>query len=228
MKHYAFLICAIVLGGLCQGQNPQNLIPHPYVGVAAELMGGGYAPFAVEGMVGVQVESRWFSFDANAAYDNGHKEDDGTSPNPKGHDRYLAGTAYLRLPSSWFVGAGARWSQISTTNYKKSGWRPTFGGGKDVYTDNCLEQNCVGHFNFRLAADYILPGTDWQNGSQGPAFSIWFPSPSVRKHVYFKETIDVLRYHDTVTDRSDLTLTRQQQANRHSDCFVEFALIFRF
>lgn len=228
MKHYRFLIFATTLVGLCQALNAQSFMPHPYVGVSAELMGGGYAPLAAKGTIGFQVQSRWLSFDASAAYDNGHKSNDGTQPNPKGHDRYLATTAYLRLPSGWFVGPGARWSQLSSTNYTKSAWRPTFGGAKDFLTSDCLKENCVGQFNFRISADYVLPGNDWQNGSQGPSISFWFPSPSVRRHFYLRETIEVYRFHDTVTDRTDLALTREQQRNHSHDSFAEFALIFRF
>lgn len=228
MKRYYCLILAITLTGVSHAQNPQSWFPHPYVGISGLLMGGGYWPFAAGGTAGFQVESRWISFDAHAAYDNGHKVNDNDQPNPKGHDRYLGSTLYFRLPSDWFVGTGASWSQLSTTNYTKGGWRPRFGGGKDVFTHNCLKENCVGNFNFRLSADYILPGTDWQNGSQGLGFTVSFPSPAVRKHFYLRESLQILRFHDTVTDRTNLALTRIQKGNRHFDSSAEFELVYRF
>lgn len=228
MPRYFSLILAITLSGFSYAQNPQSWLPHPYVGIAGEMMGGGYWPFAAKGAVGFQVESRWFSFDAHAAYDNGHKTNDGDQPNPKGHDRYLGSSLYFRMPKGWFLGPGASWSQLSTTNYTKGSWRPTIGGGKDVFTMDCLNENCKGNFNFRLSVDYVPAWKDWQNGSQGPEFSIWFPSPAVRKHVYFHETIGIFRFHDTVTDRTNRQLTREQEGRHHFDSFGTFELVFRF
>ena len=224
MRYYSLLII-LALSSFSYAQKP---IPRPFLYVGADLMGAGYSPLAFEGGVGFQIDSRRFLMDASAYYDNGHKTNDGVQPNPKGHDRGLIGSAYYRLPSNWFFGAGARWSQLSTTKYTKSAWRPTFGGGKDFFSNNCQPDNCVGQFSMRASVDYVMPGSDWQNGSQGPLLTLYMPSPSLKKHFFYRQTLGIYRFHDTVTDRTDPVLTRQQTGNHHGDSYLEFAIIYRF
>jgi hypothetical protein len=72
-------------------------------------MGGGYAPLAYRAETGIDLESTHVIVRALAAYDDGHKTNDGDQPNPKGHDRYLESTAYFRIRSVWFFGGGWRW-----------------------------------------------------------------------------------------------------------------------
>jgi hypothetical protein len=191
-------------------------------------MGGGYAPVAAMGGAGVRIDSRYFLLDASGSYDNGHKTNDNDQPNPSGHDRGLDGTAYVRLYRGWFFGGGFRWSQLSTTNYAKSGSRPTFGGGRDYFAHNCARENCVREFSMRLSVDYLTRGTDWQNGSQGPLLTFYTPSPSLKRHVFYRESFGVYIFHDTVTDRTNLSMTQQQMSNHHTDSFAEFTIMYRF
>lgn len=209
-------------------QQPSSLLPHPFVYAGAGLMGGGYAPLAAEAGGGLRIDSRHFLAFAEGSYDNGHKTNDNDQPNPKGHDRGLAGSAYFRLSSGWFAGVGARWSQLSTTNYTKSGWRPTFGGGKDYFHKKCALETCGADYSMRLGVDYILPGTDHSNATQGPLISFYMPSPSARGHIFFRETIGVYTFHETVTDPSNLTLTRQQIGHRSVTSFGELTVMYRF
>lgn len=221
--------CSIVLVLLYgSGLYGQNIIPHPYVFGGPEGMGGGYAPLAWVGAGGFRIDSQHFIVDAYGEYDNGHKVNDNDQPNPNGHDRGLVGSAYYRLPAGWAVGAGARWSELSTTNYNKSAWRPTFGGSKDYFGNHCQEQNCAGEFTMRMGVDYVLPGTDWQNRSQGPLFSLYIPSPAVQAHIFYRETVGIYRFHETVTAPTDAALTSQQLADHGFDAFAEFTLMFRF
>jgi hypothetical protein len=206
----------------------QDLIPRPYAFAGGEGMGGGYAPFAVIGGGGFRIDSNRFVLDANSWYDNGHKVNDNVQPNPNGHDRGLVGSAYYRLPSGWSFGAGARWSELSTTNYKKSSWEPTFGGSKDFFNGNCHPEICRGDFSMQVRVDYMLKGSNWQNGTQGPLFSIYFPSPSVKAHIFYRETVGIYRFYDTVTDRTNAFLTREQMSNHHWDSFAEFTVMYRF
>jgi len=209
-------------------QQLPDLVPRPFLYAGAGLMGAGYAPLAAEAGVGLRIDSRHFLASAEGTYDNGHKTNDNTEPNPKGHDRGLDGAAYFRFSSGWFSGAGVRWSQLSTTNYTKGAWRPTFGGGKDYFHNNCAIEDCVSDFSMRLGVDYVLPGTDHANALQGPLLSIYLPSPSAKRHIFFRQTLGIYEFHQTVTDPSNLTLTRQQIGQRSATAFGELTVMYRF
>jgi hypothetical protein len=191
-------------------------------------MGGGYAPFAEVGGAGFRIDSKHFLVDADGQYDNGRKVNDNDQPNPKGHNRGLVGSAYYRLPSAWSFGVGVRWSELSTTNYRKSSWAPTFGGSKDYFRHHCPPENCSGDFSLRLGIDYMLKGSNWQNGTQGPLFTLYVPSPATKGHIFWRETVGVYRVYDTVTDRTNALLTSQEMSNHSWDNFAEFTLMYRF
>lgn len=235
MRHYFFLI-TLTLASAVHAQNfvgpasplTRQLLPHPYVFAGPEGMGGGYAPFAVIAGAGIAIESQHFILDANAWYDNGHKTNDNDQPNPKGHDRGLVGSAYFRLSSGWAFGGGYRWSQLSTTNYTKGGSRPTFGGSRDFFVEGCRAEDCRGTFTMRIGVDYVLPGTDHQNASQGPLISFYTPSPSLKRHLFFREKLGIYRFHDTVTDPTNAILTREQTSHHSFDSFLELTLMYRF
>jgi hypothetical protein len=195
-------------------QQSPGFLPRPFAYAGAGLMGGGYAPLASEGGGGLRVDSRHFLASAEGWYDNGHKANDNDLPNPNGHDRGLDGAAYFRLSSGCFFGMGARWSQLSTTNYTKSAWRPMFGGGKDYFYKTCALENCVADFSMRLGADYVLPGADHSNALQGLLVSFYMPSPAAKGHIFFRETLGIYEFHETLTEPSNLTLTREQIGNR--------------
>ena len=191
-------------------------------------MGGGYAPLAAVGGAGFRIDSHRFLLDASGQYDNGHKVNDNNQPNANGHNRGLVGSAYYRLPSGWSFGAGARWSELSTTNYKKSSWEPTFGGRKDYFHKHCPRENCMRDFSMQLGVDYMLKGSNWKNGTQGPLFTLYLPSPLAKAHIFWRETVGIYRVYDTVTDRTNALLTSQQMSNRHWDTFASFTLMYRF
>jgi hypothetical protein len=224
MRRYTILFTLLSSSMLFAQQN----LPHPYAFAGAELMGGGYSPLAAIGGAGFRIDAKHFLLDTNGWYDNGHKTNDNNQPNPKGHDRGLAGSTYYRLSSGWFMGAGARWSELLTTNYKKSAWRPTFGGGKDYIHQRCALEDCITDFSMRIGVDYVLPGSDWTNGSQGPLVTIYIPSPSVKAHIFYRETVGMYRFHDTVTDRTNAILTREQMSHHSGDAFSEFTVMYRF
>ena len=206
----------------------QDLIPRPYVFAGGESMGGGYAPFAAVGGAGFRIDSKRLLLDANGQYDNGRKVNDNDQPNPNGHDRGLVGSAYFRLPAAWSFGAGVRWSELSTTNYRKSSWAPTIGGSKDYFRHHCQLESCRGDFSLRFGVDYMLKGSNWQNGTQGPLFTFYVPSPAAKAHIFWRETVGIYRVYDTVTDRTNATLTSQQMSNHNWDNFAEFTLMYRF
>jgi hypothetical protein len=209
-------------------QQPYGLIPRPFFYAGAGLMGGGYAPLAAGAGGGLRIDSRRLLASAEGSYDNGRKTDDGDQPNPKGHDRGLDGAAYFRLSSGWFLGAGARWSQLSTTNYTKTGWRPTLGGGKDYFHRKCAGEDCIPDFSMRLGVDYVTPGTDHCNAVQGPLISLYMPSPSAKGHFFFRMTEGIYEFHETVTEPSNALLTRQQTGDRSVTSSGELTLMYRF
>jgi len=88
MRHYLLLIMLVCGSAL----HAQNLFPRPYAYFGPEGMGGGYSPIAFLAGAGFRIDSKSFIFDANANYDNGHKTNDNTGINEKGHDRGLAGS----------------------------------------------------------------------------------------------------------------------------------------
>lgn len=191
-------------------------------------MGGGYAPFAEVGGAGLRIDSKHFLVDADGQYDSGRKVNDNDQPNPSGHERGLVGSAYYRLPGAWSFGAGIRWSELATTNYRKSSWAPTIGGSKDYFRHHCQLETCSGDFSLRLGVDYMLKGSNWQNGTQGPLFTFFVPSPSTKGHIFWRETVGIYRVYDTVTDRTNALLTSQQMSTHSWDNFAEFTLMYRF
>jgi hypothetical protein len=201
-------------------------IPLPYIYFGPSVMGGGYAPLAYRAETGIDLESTHVIVRALAAYDDGHKTNDGDQPNPKGHDRYLESAAYFRMRSVWFFGGGWRWSQLSTTNYTKGGARPEFGGGYDWFLRPC--DGCRRDFSMRIDADWVMSGTDWQNGSHGPSTTLTFPTPSEKRHLFWKQTIGIYRFHETVTEPNNLPLVHLQRSQKNFDSTVDFGMVYRF
>jgi hypothetical protein len=74
----------------------------------------------------------------------------------------------------------------------------------------------------------MLKGSNWQNGMQGPLFTFYVPSPAAKAHIFWRETVGIYRVYDTVTDRTNATLTSQQMSNHNWDNFAEFTLMYRF
>lgn len=222
LLRYCFLIVFCVMP-----LRAQDLLPRPFVYAGPEGMGGGYAPLAFEGGIGLRIDSKHFLADATASYDNGHKIDDNDQPNPSGHDRGLTGAMYYRLSSGWAFGGGARWNELVTTNYYKSAWRPTLGGSKDIIMGACGE-NCKPSFDMRIGVDWLMSGTDRMNGSHGPLISLYLPTPSLKGHLFYRETVGVYRFHTTVTEPSNIPLTEQQMSQHYFDRFVEMTVMYRF
>jgi hypothetical protein len=207
-----------------------QFLPRPFVYAGPGFMPGGYAPLAALGGVGLRIDARRLLMNFEGSYDNGHKVNDNDQPNPKGHDRGLAGSVYYRLSSGWFLGAGGRWSQLSTTKYTKTGARPTFGGGKDYFHRlNCDgdDESCV-HFSMRISVDYVLKGNDYINGSQGPLVTFYMPSPSAKGHFFFRQTLGIYTFYTTVTEPNNAYLTRLQMNDRHAETVGEMTFMYRF
>lgn len=208
-----------------------SFIPRPYVYFGPSLMGGGYAPVTVRSEAGINLEATHIVFRVLGAYDNGHKVNDNDQPNPNGHDRYLDSAVYYRLASKgWsgnlYFGGGYTWSELSTTNYSKGAGRYQLGGGYDWSRRAC--ELCRRSFSMRLNMDWITAGQDWQNGSHGPSISLTIPSPRENRHWFYRETVSIYRFHESVTEPSNLALTVQQRADKSVDSFADFGIVCRF
>jgi hypothetical protein len=225
MKNLLSLFFIVVCGSVAFGQSGDAQLitepfPHPYISFGPSLMPAGYAPLAYRAEAGIDVESTHFMLHALGAYDNGRKDNDNDQPNPNGHDRYLEGAAYFRASSHWFVGGGWRWDELSTTNYFKSGSRPEFGGGYDWFVP--------GTFSMRIDAEWLTAGNDWQNGSHGPNVTVTFPAPSEKHHIFWRQSVGIYSFHETVTDPTNLALTQAQRSDKSIDATVDGGLILRF
>jgi hypothetical protein len=205
------LLLVLMFGGAALAQ-----VPRPYAVGSLDLNNGGYQPLSETIGVGLNAESAHFIGNAEAAYENARKTNDGTVGNTKGHERFLRGTLFGKLNNGFYFGGGARWTQTSTTLYTKQGYNPLIGGGKDFLRDD---------FSFRLQALYAFKGNDKLNGVQGAEFSFYIPSPATKGHFFFREVIAVDRFHSTITSPE---LAAAESATYHTAAYVSSGVVIRF
>jgi hypothetical protein len=215
--------------------------PQPYIyGGLGLSRGAGYGLASANIGVGLMVNTQHFISDAVATYDNGHKVADGTGNNPQGHDRGLATNAYYKFPAGLFLGAGASWSQLSTTHYSKQAWHPSVGGGFDYLGKKCVAQRCHVRWSLRTQFDYLFIGSEHvdrqgcsvangqcTNGVQGVKLRFYLPSPVSNSHFIFREMLGIYDSHATVTS-TDPRLTAEQIGQRSRAVFLEYTLLYRF
>jgi hypothetical protein len=219
---------------------PKIAWPHPFIYGGLGLKGGGYAPMSGEVGGGLRIDKTHLIWAASAAYDNSHKANDNTLSNDNGHERSLDSSIYYRFTNTWFVGGGASWSQLSTTNYAKQEFHPSVGGGRDYFHKECAAENCVAQWSMRLQVDYKLKGAEHvdakgcavpngrcTNDLQGPMISFYLPSPAAAGHLFWRETAAIYTFHDTLTS-TDPSLTALQKSHRLTAAFLEFTMMYRF
>lgn len=205
--------------GNVESRESLSWIPRPMLLAGPSLLGNGYQTSAMSVGTGVLLNSRQLVSDLEGRYTNARKTNDNTIGNQKGHERFLQGRLFYRYRPGLYFGGGAQWSETSTTNYAKAQWRPTFGVGGDHFG---------GDYSLRWQAVYVTPGNDKLNALQGPEFQLWLPSPTSRRHFFFRETLGVYEFHATITDPTDKALTAQQTANRSHAAFLDFTFGWRF
>jgi hypothetical protein len=196
-----------------------DIYPRVFLVSTLNLNGGGFSVLSQSGNGGISLERPLYMLEGSFGYDNARKVNDNTTANIKGHSRTFGGSAMYRMRNGWFFGGGAAWGELSTTNYTKQHWAPSFGGGKDVLMQN---------FSFRLKCMYTLPGSDRINGTQGPTVTFITPSPATRHHVFFYEALSLSLFHDTVTDPSNRQLTEIQRSNRSLASYLRLWVMVRF
>lgn len=228
MKKLLLLVATLAFALSAFAQTSVSSVPRPFVYGGLDL---GDSPSYVVG-AGLLETSKHFVFSGEASYDNDGKSNDNDNITRSGHDRRLKGSAYYRTEGGWFVGAGARWSKLYTVLYTKQQWHQTVGAGKDI----------VGpFFSTRIQGDYVLPqGAEHTSASgcavpkgqcgsgvQGPEFSLFFPSPAVKAHLFARITIGAYSAHTTITS-TDPHLTEIQKGHRIFLGETELTLAWRF
>ena len=201
--------------------------PRPYLFGGPELDGNGAAVLNYSIAAGIQQEAKHYSFDTRAEYINTRKTNDNTINNHSGHTRQLYGAARYRLSNGWLLGGGARWSELSTTNYVKQNWSPFAGGGKD-WTDVGVRLDYVWNASEHVNRQgCVVPNGQCTNGEKGFDFQYFVPSLSSGSHVVFKIDLLPIIFHTTVTS-TDPKLTRNQEGDVGTASWLQFSLMFRF
>lgn len=234
----ALILCVVLYSATahCQDVVKVSPFPRPYLLADFDLMPAGYESTAWQGGGGIEVNAPHFVFDSYAGYDNGRKAPVNGVPNYNGHDRFLRGFAGY-YQNGWFVGVGARWSQLSTSDYTKGGsplngksWHPEFGFGWDAATDYARVQ-ILYMFREQREVSYSaigIPCVGCGNGSQGADITLWFPSPIKSNHWFCKMNWVPFTFHDTITDPKNLVQTAAQTASHHFTVSGEIGVGVRF
>lgn len=217
----------LILSVFCTMASGQRL--QPYVVGSFNLMPAGYASTAVGFGGGLEFNRPYIVVDSYAGYDTGKKADDGTPGNIKGHDRYLRGFAGYKHGQNYF-GVGARWSELSTTNYAKGGsLHPEIGVGRD-WSDVARTQIAYMARPYHEVTSYpdgrVCHGCG--SGSQGADISVWLPSPAAPGHFFARINLMLFQFHDSFTDPSNIPMTKAQAANKHLGDLTEVMVGWRF
>ena len=210
-----------ILAAVAQEENKPVYDTYPHLNIVSAfgLNGGGYSTFSQKATVGLAIEKPRFLLSVSTGYDNARKTNDNTIGNNDGHTKSIGGSGFYRLNSGWFFGGGSGWAKLSTTNYTKDSWHPSFGGGKDIFLDR---------WSFRLKCTYSLQGSDKDNGVQGPTLTFILPSPVTKHHFFFYESLNTSIFHATITDPTNKALTDLQRADRSYASFLTLGMMFKF
>jgi hypothetical protein len=214
-------LSTLLLGAAVLGQElpqPNPYVPRPFAVVGFRINGGGYQSISEIMGGGFSIESPHILSGVEVAYGNARKVNDGTINNSSGHERSAQTRAFYKLGNGLYFGGGAQWSQTSTTNYSKQGWRPTLGVGKDFMRST---------YSLRLQGMYMLPDSDKSNETQGPEITLTYPSPASNHHFYFRSVLVVYRFHTTDT-LSDPATSAMQRDDHHITGGLTYNLIYRF
>lgn len=227
------LLPVCIAGTLCaQRYNDAEVVrpitrPRPYFFGGTDLDGNGAAVLNYTIGAGVQQETKHYSFDAFARYINTRKIDDNTINNHSGRTRELYGAARYRLQNGWLLGGGARWSELSTTNYVKQHWSPFAGGGKD-WEDAGMRIDYLWNASEHVSRNgCTVPNGQCTNGEKGFDFQWFVPSLRSNSRVLFRMDVLPIIFHTTVTS-SDPVLTHQQKSDVGIASWLDFTLLFRY
>lgn len=212
-----FALCTSFVALAQVEQDTVSPKPYPYVfgGIALYNHGMGYHTYAATVGGGVRLESPRLIFNSEVWADNARKLDSHT-----GHNLGLRSIIGYRVPgSTLYLGGGSSFSELKTAPYVKRGWRPRVVADFDVPKSDRY---------FHLQADYVFPGQDKSNGVHGMEVRMFIPSMSRPGRWFFRETLSIYRFHDTITDPEDTALTARQRGHKSMGAVLDFTLIYRF
>jgi hypothetical protein len=213
---FGLLFTPMALGGELKLSNPY--IPRPYAFAGVSINGAGYSSMSEILGGGLRLDSPRLITNVEAGYNDARKANDGTMDNRKGSTRSAQARVFYRLSNGLYIGGGAQWSHLSTTNYAKQAWHPTLGIGKDFLRNT---------YSLRLQGMYVLKGTDKINGSQGPEISLTYPSPQTNHRFFFRSVLGIYYFHTTITEFSNQSLVKSQGGDHHITGYMMYNLIFR-
>jgi hypothetical protein len=215
MKRAAILFI-LVATSLRAADLPKPYVPRPYMIGGVSINGGGYSSISAQAIAGFRVDAPRLIGDVEAGYDTARKVNDGVPGNDTGHILNARARAFYRFPrSGFFVGGGEEWSETVTKMYVKRGVRPAFGGGKDFTS-------------FRLAVLYFGTGSDNVNGTHGVETALTYPSPTKAGHLFFRASLSIYRFHDTVFENGTPEQMRIWEGQKHTTAYMRYGFMYRF
>jgi len=73
-----------------------------------------------------------------------------------------------------------------------------------------------------------MKGSDWMNGTQGTILSMTMPSPALKRHFFYHQSLAIYRSHNTVTDRGNAILTSEETSAHTFLSECDFGILVRF
>jgi hypothetical protein len=131
-----FLALVILLNAICTAQ------VRPYAGGAIGVSGSGYTSPFFEGNTGFDVDLRPLFVEGEVGADTANKQDTGN-----GYTVIAHGLLMLQVARGWHLGGGVRYSELTTSLYKKHDRWPVAAA--------MFERKW-----FRANVEYLAPGSD--------------------------------------------------------------------
>lgn len=240
MKHTLVSIC-LLLNALAFAQNEQTakIYPHPYIQAGMAESGGGYSTFSFMGGPGVDVEEHHFIADGNMFWQNAGKPNDGTAHNGEGHELAITGEVFFKTSGGLLLGGGLNRSKTITANYTKQAYYPRAAIGRDLNKFRLT----AGYFREERELTYypsivqFTPGPGQEkfsytchcdSGTNGIEAQLWYPSPAANHHLFFHAIVQAYRFHTTVTDPYNTTLTKEQESAHNWSGGLTYQVEYRF
>jgi hypothetical protein len=212
VKRIAIALLLLTTIGWSQSDKPNY--PRPYAYGALELNGGGgYSLFGFLVGTGANSEYRHWYWNAGAEWDTSQKSNTNTGQNSGWTQRGTLDGGWYPMKTfkssqcpeqagykNWCgltVVSGLTYAKLQTQAYTKSAWYPMAGLGYDGQTQ-WFGASADKPFTFRFTAEYVMPGTDTLNGTQGPRFTLYIPGVHLQKqHWFFREQLAYYLFHPT-------------------------------
>jgi hypothetical protein len=157
-----FFVMAILFNAVCMGQ------VNPYIGGALGLSGSGYKSPYFDGNTGVDVNFHRFFAEAEGGADTANKRDTGNGFTVKAHSFFV-----LRVTRALSFGGGVRYSELTTSQYKKHDRWPV---AEAMYERRWLRAN----------VEYLAPGSDHRYHLTGGLLDLRI---RLARGIYYRERV---------------------------------------